>query len=239
MNDQDPFAAPHLFPTPTRPLLGLTVLAVEDSKYASEALRLLCLRSGARIRRADCLKSARRHLQIYRPSVIVVDMGLPDGCGDLLIREVAETQPRVPVILGISGDGFAEDIAIAAGADGFLEKPVTSLALFQQAILSKLPAEARPAVFATAPEDNVQPDLIAFQDDMAHIADVLNAEDGENVLDYVAQFIRGVAQSVGDEPLAKAAEALASSRAAGHPVARDAAVMAGLVQDRLQQREAI
>ena len=62
-------------PTSAHPLLGRTVLVVEDSRFACEAMRLLCLRSGARIRRADSLRSAGRHLQAYRPSVVIVDMG--------------------------------------------------------------------------------------------------------------------------------------------------------------------
>ena len=62
MDDLTQNATPH-YPRSDRPLFGLTVLVVEDSKFACEGIRLLCLRSGARIRRADCLRSARHHLQ--------------------------------------------------------------------------------------------------------------------------------------------------------------------------------
>jgi len=91
-------------PNSDRPLLGLTVLVVEDSRYTSDALRLLCLRSGARIRRADCVASAERHLNVYRPSVGIVDLGLPDGSGQDVIARMAAMDPRVPIILGTSGD---------------------------------------------------------------------------------------------------------------------------------------
>ncbi len=116
---------------PDRPLQGLTVLVVEDSRFASEAIRLLSIRSGARIRRADSLAAAHRHLAVYRPSVVIVDIGLPDGSGADLIAELARARPRVPAILGMSGDPEAEPAARAAGADAFLAKPVESLALFQ------------------------------------------------------------------------------------------------------------
>lgn len=104
---------------PGRPLGGLTVLAVEDSRFASEAVRLLCLRSGARIRRADCLRTAARHLQVYRPAAVIVDMGLPDGDGAGLIARLAGQALRVPVILGMSGDPGAEAAARAAGRTAF------------------------------------------------------------------------------------------------------------------------
>lgn len=239
MDEFDPFTAPPRVPTANRPLLGLTILVVEDSRFACEAMRLLCLRSGARIRRADCLKSARRHLQVYRPSVLVADLGLPDGSGIDLIDELAHATPRVPVILGTSGDDHAEDAAIAAGADGFLAKPVTSLATFQQAVLSRLPADQQPNGPRPVCDEVIEPDKMAFHDDMAHVADVLNDMAGDKVLDYLAQFVGGVARSAQDATLAKAAASLAASRRRGGPVATDMARIAGLVQERLEQKRAI
>ena len=133
--------------TALRPLLGLTVLVVEDSRFASEAVRLLCIRSGARIRRADSLIAAHRHLQVYRPSVVIVDLGLPDGSGIDLIAELATADPaNRPVILASSGaDGEDQGSqALAAGADDFLAKPITSVSAFQQSVLMHLPDEMRP-----------------------------------------------------------------------------------------------
>lgn len=226
-------------PTANRPLLGLTVLVVEDSRFACEALRLMCLRSGARIRRADCLRSARRHLQVYRPSVVIIDMGLPDGSGGDLIGELADTCPRVEVLLAMSGDDFNEPVALAAGADGFMSKPIRSLAGFQQEILSRLPAERQPPTLRIVPEDDIQPDPIAYRDDMAHLADVLNDDTSEKTVDYVAQFTSGVARSANDKPLLNAAEALARARASGRPSRSSLAQLAGMVQERLSEKVAI
>jgi DNA-binding response OmpR family regulator len=239
MHDSVPYSVPVRMPSATRPLLGLTILVVEDSLYACDALRLLCLRSGARIRRADCLKSARRHLRVYRPSVIIIDLGLPDGSGLDLIEELDHAQPRVELILATSGDDFVEDAAIAAGADGFLAKPLRSLCDFQQAILSRLPApRAGPAVIALG-EDRIEPDPIAYQDDMAHVADILSDHPDRKMLTYVAQFVSGVARSAGDTELVRAAERLSRTQAASKPIASEAARMAGLVQNRLNHKQAI
>ncbi|MCT4556762.1 MAG: response regulator [Pelagimonas sp.] len=238
MDDTDPMTA-HLRPTSTRPLLGLTVLVVEDSRFSCDAMRLLCLRSGARIRRADCLKSARRHLQVYRPSVVIIDLGLPDGSGAELISELSVTSPRVEVILGTSGDSFAEDVAMAAGADGFLAKPIGSVATFQNAILSALPPERQPNGPRLVSDDPINPDPLAYRDDMAHAADVLDDTHSGRHLAYVTQFLSGVARSAGDNALHKAAESLAEANAAGRPLQSDLARVAAMVQDRMTDRLAI
>lgn len=239
MDDPDPFAANIPTPTARRPLLGLTILAVEDSRFASDAMRLLCLRSGARIRRADCLRSARRHFRVYRPSVVLVDLGLPDGNGTELIAELNETHPRVEGILAISGDDTLEGAAMAAGADGFLVKPVLSLGAFQEKVLSILPAERRPKGPRQVDEQVVEPDRLAYRDDMAHIADVLEDQHTARTLDYVAQFTSGVAGLANDTALADAARALARKRALGETAASETARIAGLVQHRLAEKVAI
>ncbi|KIC41537.1 response regulator [Ruegeria sp. ANG-R] len=238
MDDSGPFASPALA-TKMRPLLGQTILVVEDSRYACDAIRLMCLHSGARIRRADCLKSARRHLQIYRPSVLIVDMGLPDGSGADLIAEMTHAVPRIGVILGLSGDDNMQAIAMRAGADGFLAKPLTSVAYFQKSILELLPEDRRPGDISAVRDDIVQPDPLAYQDDMAHIADVLTGPTDQRTLDYVAQFLHSVARDAEDVVLADAASDLARLRTTGSPVTAQTARVAGLVQDRLERQEAI
>ena len=237
MDDSGPFDAPAA--TAMRPLLGQTILVVEDSRYACDAIRLMCLHSGARIRRADCLKSARRHLKIYRPSVLIVDMGLPDGSGADLIAELTHLSPRIEVILGMSGDDEAKTLAMRTGADGFLAKPLTSLAYFQTSILKLLPEDRRPTGLHAVRDDIIRPDPLAYQDDMAHIADVLTGPTDHRTLDYAAQFLTGVARDAQDSVLAEAAQQLAASRASGLPVTVQAARVAGLVQNRLERQEAI
>lgn len=239
MDDSEPFTARRNQATAARPLLGLTALVVEDSRFACDAIRLLCLRSGARLRRADCLASARRHLKSYRPSVMIVDVGLPDGSGLDLISQLHRTAPRIGVILGLSGDDLFESLVLEAGADGFLPKPITSLATFQNAILSHLPHDRQPPGLRLVCDHHVHPDPLAYQDDMAQMAELLCARSDSHMIDYVAQFVRGVAQSADDTVLAQAAADLASARASGAPFISDAARVAALIQQRLQQRRAI
>lgn len=238
MDEFAPYTA-HILPTARRPLLGLTVLVVEDSRYACDALRLLCLRSGARIRRADCLSSARRHLQIYRPTVVIADMGLPDGSGGELIEELARATPRVAVLLALSGDSFAEAEAIAAGADSFLLKPLNTLATFQEAILSRLPADRQPAGPRSVPDETVRPDPATYHDDLCHAADTLSQGREEAAIAYVGQFLSGIARSAGDRPLARAAEAVCSSKNGRKPLKAEVLHLDNLLKDRIAQEAVI
>jgi len=218
-----------------RPLLGLTVLVVEDSRYACEALRLMCLRSGARIRRADSLRSARMHLKTYRPTIAMIDLGLPDGPGLSLIEELNRASPRIQCLIGISGDECVETATMAAGADAFLPKPIRELQVFQQTILECLPKELQPVGPRALTREVIEPDQMAYWDDLNHINILLEETYDSNLMDYVAQFTGGLARSAKDTPLYEAATKLGVCRSKGRPYDKEVATLAGLIQSRLTE----
>jgi CheY-like chemotaxis protein len=222
--------------SPALPFQGVTLLAVEDSRFASDALRLMAQRLGARLRRAERLADARRHLALYRPDAVLVDIGLPDGDGTLLIREVALRGHGAPVVLGMSGDAGGRIAALAAGAAGFVEKPIPGLAAFEALLarhLGRGPGQG--GVAATLPG----PDPLALRDDLMRVAALLDrvgkggggegggGEGGRRR--YVAQFAAGIARSVGDDALAAAAVCLRADAGAAPAMARLVAQRLGAV----------
>ena len=174
-------------PTKLRPLLGLTLLLVEDSRFTCEAVRMMCQRSGARLRRADCLKSAERHLGVYRPSIVIIDIGLPDGSGLSLIRKLHHESPRISTILGTSGDELMHHSVLKAGADGFLTKPIESLAGFQSALLSKLPANQQVSGPRAVIDETIIPDPNSYCDDLRHASKLLKRAPIQSQ-DYILVF---------------------------------------------------
>jgi CheY-like chemotaxis protein len=195
VSDQRAVAHPEL------PLQGLTILAVEDSRFACEALRLMCLRLGARLRRAETLELAAKHLAVYRPDVVIVDLGLPDGDGADLIR--ALSVPNGPCVVGTSGNPDGRGDAMAAGASGFLEKPTEDLDEFQSLLLSVLHGEPKSA---PAPHhDAIRPDRLALRDDLVLAEGLLARSKDGSAQRYAAGFLGSVAQSSRDAVLARVA----------------------------------
>lgn len=222
-------------PTAERPLLGQTVLVVEDSRYACEALRMICQRSGARIRRADSLRSAARHLRTYRPGIAIIDLGLPDGSGLDLIQTLSSAEPPIDVIMAMSGDDQLGNAARAAGASIFFPKPITSIGAFQAAILAELPKHARPNDIRPVITDEVVPDRIALRDDLALAFDLLSPEPDPTTLAYVTNFLMGLAKSAGDRELSDCVEGATGASATSARV--DA--LKTMVMDRLKREQAV
>ena len=195
-------------------LFAVTILLVEDSRSASEAIRLFAAECGARVRRADSLHAASRHLAIYRPSVVMVDLGLPDGDGMELIRHLATASTPITAIVALSGHDRSawQAEALAAGAAACMEKPIPSLRAFQDCILSVLPdAETRrpeDRELALAGRASLQS---AFEADLRRarslLGEAVRVQDAETVA-YSAQFLRSVGEMLSDAELDRTARAV-------------------------------
>ena len=213
------------------PMRGITILAVEDSRFASEALRLMCQRSGARLRRAETLAAAQSHLKLYRPDIVIVDLGLPDGRGEALIRELQQRSPRPRAVLGTSGDPQGRQIALAAGADGYLEKPLESLRAFQQMLIRHLPEVADDL---SGEEMVIAPDRLALHDDLVRAAAVLASQPDQPHRRYVADFLTGVARHAHDPALTAAADGAGVA-----PAEETLTLLRGMIDRRLAAGDVI
>jgi PAS domain S-box-containing protein len=102
----------------------IQILFVEDHEDTARALSRLLLHAGYAVSHANSLVRARELVAGQRFDLVISDLGLPDGSGLDLMRQLRETW-NLPGI-ALSGFGSEEDIA-ASGAAGFAEhiiKPV-------------------------------------------------------------------------------------------------------------------
>lgn len=176
------------------------LLVVEDSRLCCESIRQMFRGSGGRLRRAETLTSARRHLSFYTPDAALIDLGLPDGSGLELIAEIDRKRPRVPLIIAISGQPELEQDARNAGADRFLAKPFCSVAHFR--------AQLAPIFFPFRHGEHraeaAPPDPSALRDDLYLALDLLSGERRGSTRDYALQFIDTLACSLSDNGMSQA-----------------------------------
>jgi DNA-binding response OmpR family regulator len=103
-----------------------TLLLVEDDPDIAALLRMSFDLSRYEVETAEDLATARVRLAERPPDLVILDVGLPDGNGLELCREVKAARPSVPVViltaLSRQHRGL-EAHAYACGADAFVEKP--------------------------------------------------------------------------------------------------------------------
>lgn len=227
MPSTSPIPPPRACPTPACPPPGTavaqqvaqTVLLVEDSRLAAEAVRLICRRAGLRLRRADSLALARRHLRVYRPDIALIDLGLPDGSGLTLIDALNRTTPRIGLIVALTGDPVLEQAALRAGADAFWEKPLRLsgplgrlLGMDRDRDRANMDRPDTPSgIRATdcwphQPSRNMGADPLALRDDLLRAQYMLAHASAPSRIGYAAQFLTGIARILDDGILLALAE---------------------------------
>lgn len=114
--------------------MGTKVLLVDDVKFFLELERSFLDREGFQVLMADSGPAALVAARQERPDLVLLDLHMPVMDGDEVCR-VLKREPdlkRIPVIMVTSGQR-AEDIerCRAAGADGFLRKPLNQVELLE------------------------------------------------------------------------------------------------------------
>ncbi len=103
---------------------GPNVLVVEDDSSISQFVRASLSAAGMLPRAAESLDTARRELCLARADLLVLDLGLPDGNGVELVRELRARGELVPILILSARSDEAQKIeALDAGADDYLTKP--------------------------------------------------------------------------------------------------------------------
>lgn len=227
--------------SPSRPpkcLAGISIMLVDDSRSVSEAVRMMAVVSGARIRRADCIASAQRHVMLFRPDVVITDLGLPDGNGvevAAIVAEKVEPKPGV-LILSAAEEAVAKQAALDCEADGYLLKPINSLGEFQAAVLGVLPGGATSQPDWDSEFSAKMSGTDFFEQDLGNALDLFEEairEQNTSDLAFGAQFLSGVASTAGDTELEQCAKAVKLRLASGHRGLEAAGIAIDLLTQRL------
>jgi DNA-binding NarL/FixJ family response regulator len=102
-----------------------TVTIVEDDSRVCDAVRILLGASPHTLAAAHpTLAAARKDLAARTPDILLLDLGLPDGGGADLLRELHAKKrlPRAVIVMTIFDDDAHIFDALRAGATGYLLK---------------------------------------------------------------------------------------------------------------------
>src|SRR5450830_2149856 len=100
-----------------------TAVIVEDEPQIRRFVRAALEAEGWQVHEADTVKKGLTEAGTRKPDLLVVDLGLPDGDGLELIRDVRSWSNVPIVVVSVRADEADKIAALDAGADDYLTKP--------------------------------------------------------------------------------------------------------------------
>ncbi len=102
----------------------MRLLLVEDDVSLSAVVERGLREDGYAVDTAATVLDARFHLDVNEYDLAILDLGLPDGNGVDLCREIRRRGPHLPVLMLTARDALSDKVAgLDAGADDYLTKP--------------------------------------------------------------------------------------------------------------------
>ena len=103
----------------------MRILLVEDDPQLGDGLCIGLRQAGFTVDWLQTGKSASAALAVETFDLVVLDLGLPDGCGMQVLRTLRQAGRDLPVLILTARDAVSDKIAgLDAGADDYLVKPI-------------------------------------------------------------------------------------------------------------------
>lgn len=99
------------------------ILVVDDESDIRLLLRTYLGANGMRVEEAGSAAAAREALLRGKPDLALLDLGLPDGDGLGLVRELRDRHALPIIILTGRGDAVDKVVGLELGADDYVTKP--------------------------------------------------------------------------------------------------------------------
>ncbi len=100
-----------------------TVIVIEDEPQIRRFVRSALEAEGWHVHEAATLREGLSAAGTRHPDLLILDLGLPDGDGLSLIRDVREWSDVTIIVLSARTDESDKIAALDAGADDYLTKP--------------------------------------------------------------------------------------------------------------------
>jgi two-component system KDP operon response regulator KdpE len=102
---------------------GESVLVIDDEEPVRRFLRVALDGQSYQVIEAATGKDGIRAVEVQKPDVIILDLGLPDLDGVEVTRLLRQTTQTPVIILSVRGSENDKIAALDAGADDYLTKP--------------------------------------------------------------------------------------------------------------------
>ncbi|WP_196138459.1 response regulator [Aliikangiella sp. G2MR2-5] len=115
------------------------ILIIDDEKLVRESIAIYLEDSGYLVLEADDGRKGVELFCEFNPDLVLCDLRMPEIDGLEVLKSISELSPKTPIII-VSGAGQIHDVveALRLGARDYLVKPVSDLAVLENAVCNAL-----------------------------------------------------------------------------------------------------
>jgi phosphoserine phosphatase RsbU/P len=120
-------------------LQNCKILVIDDEKIVRQSIAIYLEDSGYEVLEAEDGKQGVELFSQFKPDLVLCDLRMPELDGLDVLRKLTKISPNTPIII-VSGAGQINDVveALRLGALDYLVKPITDMAVLENAVINGL-----------------------------------------------------------------------------------------------------